>query len=184
MFLEEKYTEPDKTQFLHNVKQVATWSKIEPDWLMALMYHESGFNSKIKNSIGCYGLFQFHPTYHDVGQIKLMTGAEQVLYWYKAYGKPYTGKMKSFYDVCLVNFAPAYLGKPNSFVFPNEIYLANKPFDTNKDGKITISEYKAYLRNKYPSLFSEKYYIEKYAIHFIIAFIVLFGGFYIFTQKK
>lgn len=183
IFLEEKYNRSDKVEFIAAVKDVAQKSNVQPDWLMALMYHESNFNPTVKNSIGCVGLFQFHPAYHNTADILMMTPAQQVYYWLTKYGAPYKYKFKSFYDVCCANFYPAAMGKPDDYVFPDEVYQSNKLFDTNLDGQITMGEYKAYLRKKYPSLFSASYEIKKNALPaFIIAAIL--GVLIIFLYKN
>lgn len=187
IFLEEKYTRPDKIDFINAVKDVASQCNIEPDWLMALMYHESGFDPYITSQFSpfCFGLFQFHPSYHNVAALKLMTPAQQVYYWRDKYGLPFRLKFKSFYDVCCANFYPAAMGKPDSYVFPVEVYLANKIFDTNLDGQITMAEYKAYLRKRYPSLFSVSYQTKKNVLPiFIIAAILGILILFLFNNKK
>ncbi len=188
IFLEEKYTGSDKVEFIAAVKDVSQKSNVQPDWLMALMYHESTFNPQAINQqtgFRCVGLFQFHSAYHNTDAILMMTSAQQVEYWFVKYGAPFKLKFKSFYDVCLANFYPAAMGKPDDYVFPDEVYQVNKLFDTNLDGQITMAEYKAYLRKKYPSLFSASYEVKKNVLPiFIIAAILGLLVLFLYNNKK
>ena len=80
-----------------------------------------------------------------------MSNISQLDYVYK-YFKPYAGHFKSAYDLFAYSFLPLAVGKPDSWTFETSrlsaatIASANKAFDLNKDGKITIAEYKAYLK--------------------------------------
>ena len=51
MLFEEKVTE-NKTAFLSKVKEIGRKLLIEPDWLMAVMYKESGLNHRALHSNG------------------------------------------------------------------------------------------------------------------------------------
>ena len=153
--LENKITE-NKDAFLAKVKTISTAIQIDPSWLMGIMYHESGLNHRIENSIGAVGLIQFMPdTAAGLGTsktaLKAMSNVQQLDYVYK-YFKPSAGRFKSAYDLFAYSFLPLAVGKPDTWVFetsrlPASIIAKQNPgFDINKDGKITIAEYKAYLR--------------------------------------
>ncbi|MCY7282011.1 MAG: DUF2272 domain-containing protein, partial [Cyanobacteria bacterium CAN_BIN43] len=58
---EDKVTE-NKPAFINKVRSISAAFVINPDWLMALMNHESGLNHRIQNSIGATGLIQFMPS--------------------------------------------------------------------------------------------------------------------------
>ncbi len=153
--LENKVKE-NKDAFLAKVKTISTALQIDPSWLMGIMYHESGLNHRIQNSIGAVGLIQFMPdTAAYLGTngpaLKAMSNVAQLDYVYKYY-KPAAGRFKSAYDLFAYSFMPLAVGKPDTWVFetsklPASIIAKQNPgFDINKDGKITIAEYKAYLR--------------------------------------
>ncbi len=82
-----------------------------------------------------------------------MSRVEQLDYVYK-YFKPYAGKIKSIYDLYLVTFFPLAIGKPDDWVFEaknisrSAIAKGNPSFDLNKDGKITIAEFKEAINKK------------------------------------
>lgn len=152
----ETSVKENKAAFLVKVQQIAAALGVNPDWLMAIMYHESGLNSHIKNSIGATGLIQFMPaTAAALGTsgaaLAAMSNVQQLDYVYKYY-KPYAGRLKSAYDLFLVSFLPVALGKPGNWVFATSslpaslIAKQNAIFDTNKDDQITLNEYQAYLK--------------------------------------
>jgi hypothetical protein len=106
------------------------------------------------------GLIQFMPTTAkalgtSTTDLYLMTGTEQLDYVYKYY-LPYKNKLKSYYDLYLVTFFPAAVGKPDDWVFQtskiaaSKVAQANPGIDANKDGKITIAEFKGYLQRTIP----------------------------------
>jgi len=146
----------NKEQFLNKLQGIAIKLSVSPDWLLAIMFHESGMDSRIQNSIGATGLIQFMPATikglgTDSASLVSMSNVEQLDYVYKYY-KPYAGRFKSAYDLFAYSFMPIAVGKPDDWVFETRklpaslIAKQNKIFDLNKDGKITIAEYKAYLK--------------------------------------
>lgn len=156
MLLFEKYVPVNKPEFISKVKEISDKLQISPDWLMAIMYHESGLDSTIQNSIGATGLIQFMPaTANGLGVspdvLKRITNVEQLDYVYKYY-KPFAGRFKSVYDLFAYSFMPIAVGKPDDWVFQCKglsaeiIAKQNKIFDTDKNLEITMKEYKAYIR--------------------------------------
>lgn len=144
--------------FISKVKEVSNRLSINPNWLMQVMKSESGLSPSRQNPIGgATGLIQFMPsTAANLGtttwQLKQMTGVQQLEYVYK-YFKPFKGKIRSYYDLYLVTFFPAAIGKPDSWVFESKnlsassIAKQNPGININKDNKITIAEFKQYLQN-------------------------------------
>ena len=62
LLFEEKVTR-NRATFIAKVKSISAKLLIEPDWLMAVMYKESGINEKAVNpNGGATGLIQFMPT--------------------------------------------------------------------------------------------------------------------------
>lgn len=106
------------------------------------------------------GLIQFMPrTAVSLGtttaDIYNMSGVDQLNYVYKYY-LPYKDKLKSYYDLYLVTFFPAAIGKPDEWVFQtsniaaSKIAQANPGINSNKDKKITIAEFKRYIQRTIP----------------------------------
>jgi hypothetical protein len=116
--------------FLNKVSDVSKNLGINPDWLMLVMYKESGINPKAINpSAGATGLIQFMPsTAKSLGTtttaLRTMSAVNQLDYvqkyfenikkWFK------DTEYNSFYDLYLATFYPASVGKDNSFVFGSE----------------------------------------------------------------
>lgn len=147
----------NKDAFINKVKSISAALQIDPNWLMGIMYHESGLNHRAVNSIGASGLIQFMPATAaylgtSAAALREMSNVAQLDYVYKYY-KPAAGRFKSAYDLFAYSFLPVAVGKPDGWVFETSklpasvIAKQNGIFDLNKDGKITIAEYKAYLRS-------------------------------------
>jgi hypothetical protein len=156
--LYENLVPENKLAFISKVKEIASLLGIEPDWLMLVMKHESGLNSRAYNNMGgATGLIQFMPaTAISLGTTTValynMSNVEQLDWVYK-YFKPYKRYLDSFESLFLVTFFPAALGKADTWVFrtgnmsPQTVVNYNKPFDLNRDGVLTVGEWKQYLRN-------------------------------------
>ena len=154
---EDKITE-NKAAFIAKVRSISAALSIKPDWLMALMNHESGLNHRIPNPRGgATGLIQFMPaTARGLGTtteaLRSMSNVEQLDYVYK-YFAPYRGRIRNYSDLYLITFYPYALGKPDSYVFGSERSLEhakkitsyNKAMDLNKDGVITMVEFKQWI---------------------------------------
>lgn len=156
--LYENFVKENKSSFLNRVKEISKLLDIEPDWLMLVMKHESGLNHRAVNKMGgATGLIQFMPaTAKGMGTTTAalyeMSNVEQLDWVYK-YFKPYKRYLDSFESLFLVTFFPAALGKGEDWIFRTSNLSAqtvvnyNKPFDLNKDGVLTVKEWKQYLRN-------------------------------------
>ena len=165
------YIPGDKAKFNDELNKIAVALKTDPEWHKAVMYMESGFDPKAYNSNGgASGLIQLYPDQKG-GDIKTMAGQKVSLSYIRTlsavdqlpfiylYYKPYAGKMHSIYDLYMINFLPAGLGKPDNFLleFPKyhlsaaTIAKANPAIDLNKDNKIYVGEFKDYIRKKIPA---------------------------------
>jgi len=154
----ENYITENKDLFINRVNEISTILGINPDWLMLDMYHESGLDSSAVNpNGGATGLIQFMPaTAAGLGtstdDLLNMSNVDQLDY-VLAYFKPYAGRIKTAYDIFLIDFFPAALGKPDDYIFHTSnlsaqtIANANKIFDLDGDGQITMAEYKQNLNN-------------------------------------
>ena len=154
----EEYLKTNKQAFLEKVKQISAKLRINPDWLMVVMYAESRLNQAAYNSNGgASGLIQFMPSTAKwlgttTAKLRAMSNVEQLDWVFKYFSSlGATGKMKSVYDLYLVTFFPIALGKPDSWVLESKdlsaykIAVNNKIIDLNKDGKITVGEFKQYV---------------------------------------
>ena len=157
----ENNVSSNRDAFLSKVKSIAAKLFIDPEWLMAVMYLESGINSKAVNSNGgATGLIQFMPsTAQNLGtstaSLYNMTNVQQLDYVYK-YFKPYAGRIYSFPDLYLITFFPVALGKSDSYVLQTKnlsaetIANANPVFDLDKNKQITVGEFKEAIYSRLP----------------------------------
>lgn len=151
-----EYVKNNKEAFLNKVVSISNQLGINPNWLMFVMYWESGLNPAIRNKYsGATGLIQFMPATAtalgtSVSALANMSNVEQLDYVYKYY-RPYAGRMNNLYDVYLVTFFPAALGKADNWVLqtsslsPRIIAEQNPAIDLNKDKQITVGEFKRYV---------------------------------------
>lgn len=155
----EDLVKSNKSEFLSKVKVISAKLGIDPNYLMFVMRWESNLNPAAVNPVGgATGLIQFMPsTARSLGTtadaLRKMNNVEQLDFVYK-YFYPYRGRMRSVYDVYLITFFPAALGKPDSYVFETKSLSAkiiaeqNPGIDLNKDLKITVGEFKQYIDQK------------------------------------
>lgn len=150
------------------IAKVTDWSKrrgYDPNWLMQVMYNESGLNHRIVNSIGAAGLIQFLPsTAKSLGTTTTalvnMSNVQQLDYVFK-YLDNYRSKIYSFIDMYFAVFFPLAIGKPMDWVFKtaniagSTIARQNPSFDLNKDGILTVKEVQQAMLNKVPDAFRE-----------------------------
>ena len=110
------------------------------------------------------GLIQFMPkTAKNLGtstqQLFKMSNVQQLDYVYK-YFLSAKGKLKSFEDLYLYTFYPISVGKPDDYIIGSERGLdyakkivQQNPLDLNKDGHITVAEFKEFVYKKIPKEF-------------------------------
>ncbi|OJW76302.1 transglycosylase SLT domain-containing protein [Spirosoma sp. 48-14] len=159
MILESYYTGSDKASFLAKVQAISGELAIDPAWLMLVMYKESRLKPTAYNAgSGATGLIQFlKSTALKLGTttdaLRAMSGTEQ-LDWVKKYLASWKGRYKSPYDVYLAVFYPAAMGKADSYVIGvkgSQTYNLNAGMDMDRDGKITVSDVKAWFRADLPA---------------------------------
>ena len=156
--------------FSKKLIEIANALVTNPNWLMQVMYTESAAtlspsvrNTKFpfyKNGVldgYATGLIQFIPsTARGLGTttwlLEKMTHLQQLDYVYKYFAKS-KGKLNSYQDVYLMVFFPVASGHGNepNYVFETKnlsrstVAKANPAIDFNKDGMITMAEFKQYL---------------------------------------
>ncbi len=134
-------------EFLKEVKRVSQKYGIKEGDLLGLMASESGLNPKSNNGTHV-GLIQFSADSAKLvgtSQSALlgMSRAQQMKYVDKYFEYWKLPKGANAGQLYATVFAPAYASKdPNKVLYssPSREYSSNKPLDSNKDGKITISE--------------------------------------------
>ncbi len=155
------------------IQQVCTLLGINPAWLMMVMWSESRLNAQsvnkqpgdsdnpqVRAATRATGLIQFMPdTALYLGTttkaLYAMNVIDQFGYVYK-YFKPWTGKIKSYFDLYLVTFFPDAIGKPDDYILQTKklsasaIAKQNPFFDVNKDGKLTVGEIKRRMYESIP----------------------------------
>lgn len=156
-------TDPD---FEATLDAVANVLQTDPNNLMLIFNMESGVNAQAQNKAfpvgGGYatGLIQFTPpTAAQLGTttdaLFQMTATQQLAYVQK-YFTPYIGKIGTFEDLYLVTFFPAALGYPDTQCIGTPsiscaaVAASNPGFDLNKDGQITVGEFKQAIDAKVP----------------------------------
>lgn len=166
-----KVTE-NQAAFEKKMREGSAYLGIDPNDLMVVMEAESGLNSHIQNTAypiqGGYatGLIQFAPnTAIGLGTttdaLKAMSNIDQLDYVFKYYA-PYKGKLKTLEDLYMVNFFPCALGFADDKVIEGcgigagTIAGSNPAFDLNMDNKITVGEFKQYIRSKLPIGYQSK----------------------------
>lgn len=117
-------------------------------------------NPQIRAANRATGLIQFMPaTAMNLGTstkaLYAMNVIDQLGYVYK-YFKPWTGKIKSYFDLYLITFFPDAIGKPDDYILQTKKLTAstiakqNPFFDVNKDGKLTVGEIKRRMYESIP----------------------------------
>lgn len=156
LYIEEVKT--NRKEFENKVIYISNQLRIDPNWLMLVMYSESRLRPWIENSIGATGLIQFMPkTAIGLGTttaaLKKMSNIEQLDYVYK-YFKPKAGKYRSYFDLYLYTFFPIAIGKPDDWILQSKDNKASEVASDNpainkwvKDNIITVGEFRQYIKN-------------------------------------
>lgn len=158
---------------------------INPNWLMIVMYAESGLKL-VTNGVGAYGFIQIMPSTAK-NDLNTSIAYLKTLSWkgYMAFVKEYLANRireakgvtpKSCYELYhLVHYPSAY-GKPKTTVLyrsGSSAYSGNKNLDTNKDATVTIAEIDAFIDAKLPLFYdktqlykaeSGNYYVANYTL--------------------
>lgn len=153
----------DNKQYLENPKLIAIAKDlgVKPFWLWLPIQSESAWKPTAINPLTqSVGLIQFMPqtlAHLGVSHARaLQMGVDGQLDLVHQYFKPAKGKLKTFYDPYIYMFYPAALGKPDKYVIGSErganyaalVAKQNPIFDLNKDGKVTLGEFKRWYAAK------------------------------------
>lgn len=167
LYLMEKasiYLPMPKT-FEVKVRKVAAMLKVQPEWLMAVMYSESRFNAQAENfrGSGAVGLIQFMPaTAREMGTstaaLSRMTHEEQ-LDWVYAYMEGYRKKYGDYKSLCdfylAILYPKARTGDQCYTLYesPSKAYKQNSGLDEDKDGRVTVGDIDRRMKRLYPSAY-------------------------------
>lgn len=148
--------------FVDKTKAIERQMGMPPGTLFSIMYSESGLKHNVFNSIGAGGLIGFLPSTLEAqgytpDDLKNMTALRQLdlvrTFYQKWKDAGILGKAKKPEDFYMLTFYPYAVGKPDSYELGSHngtartVYSANSPLDWNKDGRLTVADFKAYLRN-------------------------------------
>lgn len=156
---------PDNREaFAAKVKQVAANVGASTDALMLVMYFESKLNPGARNPSGtATGLIQFtEDTAKALGTstylLSKMNNVQQLDY-VQRYLMPFKGRLTSLGNTYLAVFYPAAISRPDDYTLKLSPYWveANKIFDTNKDGTISVGEIRGYV-NAYAKNLADKFH--------------------------
>ena len=163
LLFEDKAVSKHGQAFIDKVKEVCSRLGLEPDFLMATIDAECGFDHRAVNPVsGATGLIQFMPaTAADLGTstsaIRGMSAIQQLDYvekYFKGFGS-LVSQISEPAESYLIVFYPYAVGKPDSYVLGSQesprmvalIARQNGIYDLNKDGQITKGEIMEYMRN-------------------------------------
>lgn len=166
----EQYIRENRQAFEARLSDIADKLGINPDWLMAVMYKESGIWAQAVNRhSGAVGLIQFMPkTAEGLGTsadaLLNMTNVEQLHYVY-LYFRPYARKIRSYRDAYLAVFFPVAIDKPDNWVLQaknldaDTVARWNPGVDLNDNMEITVGEFERYALGGFPTSIYE--YLKK-----------------------
>ncbi len=149
---EASYYVSDIPIFEEKVKDISRKLEIPPDWLMTVMYCESGFDAAIlnKKGSGAVGLIQFMPaTATEMGtstaNLQRLTPTGQLDYVFQYLDKVKTkyGKFNSLADLYLAILFPKAINRDDCFILyakPSAAYKQNSGLDENQDGSVTVGD--------------------------------------------
>jgi hypothetical protein len=166
-----KVSEEDTKAFLIKLNEISKkYEGTTPEDFLTLFIKENGLKDGVllldqksnatTDSKGgrARGLIQFVPsTAKGLGLNQELTATmkpvEQLDFVDKYY-EPYKDSIKDYESLYLSTFYPAALGADDNFVIgegEQTAYTSNKGVDVNKDGKITVGDFKKYAANTKPA---------------------------------
>lgn len=159
----EELIKDNKATFIAKVVSVASFLGVQPEWLMFLMWFETGhtLDPAVRNKVsGATGLIQFMPsTARFLGttcdKLAAMTNVRQMDFVRKHLGI-FKGRYKTWVDLYCGIFWPAAVGKPDTYrITPDIVAKQNPLFDINKDGDIEKAEIRAALLKQIPAQYQQ-----------------------------
>src|SRR6266403_355412 len=143
-------------EFIAKLYEISKKLQIKANWLSYVIKKESSFSPTIVNKYsGASGLLQFIPSTArglntSVEEIRKMPALNQLDLIFKYFEK-YTGKIHSVEDLYMITFYPIGLGKDDDDALGGKKVAQQNPgVDLNKDGQITVGEFKDYVKKDIP----------------------------------
>lgn len=142
-------------QIKEPIQILAKRFRVDPNWIYKIISIESGFIPNIVNSLGASGLWQLMPdtaAWLGVGPLSSYTPAKQIEILGKYWDKWKFTTFNSETDIYLSLLFPIAVNKPDSFVLESSeltaaaVAKANKLFDLDKSGSVTVGEIKKYIK--------------------------------------
>lgn len=152
-------------QFAAAVRRLADRLQVAPEWLMAVMYAESGFDPGVENhrGSGAIGLIQFMPaTARELSvrpeALQQMTAIEQLGYvadYFETVQQRY-GPYRDLTDLYLAVLYPKARGQSpcyRLYARPSLAYRQNAGLDENQDGIVTVHDVDRRLLRLFPQAY-------------------------------
>lgn len=184
-----------RSKAIAKVIQIAKRFNFDPNALMIVIYKESRWNPKAKNSIGAVGLIQWLPStarnVHGVSTdyILSLDILQQLEIVELYYAQPHLSKVKykDYFDVYFAVFNPVLIGKPDNYVFAKKgttIYSSNIGLDVDKDGVISVANVKNWFKKDVPDweVLYEQFIAPQTKYLWLILFILAVAGVIYFTK--
>ena len=98
-------------------------------------------------------------------------------------------QIKDYDDLYLLVFFPKAIGKPDDWQFPGYIYSQNAGVDMDGDGKITVADFKGFIRKKVPAMYLPEFTARfrwlspRYIIFAVLVIGVGVGAFFLWRSK-
>jgi hypothetical protein len=149
-FMFDKYKADDKEAFYYTIRSVASMLEVPHEWLIFMLWEESRFNIKAKNPVAsATGIGQMtKAACKQAGVNYEMYKTGDVHYQLLSVGKYLKLKkdgFKSYGELYLYLYLPAYINKPNNFKIPQKYLDLNPGYAKYK----TIGEFKAGVTEKF-----------------------------------
>lgn len=158
---------PAPAPFIGGVYAAADRLGVPADWLMAVIYAESGFRAEVVNRAGsgARGLIQFMPaSAAEVGldwQLLPSLPAHAQLPYVEAYFAMVAdryGPYQSLTDFYLAVLYPRARGQGPGYELyakPSRAYRQNAGLDENRDGRVQVLDVEIRLRRMFPRLYGD-----------------------------
>lgn len=155
----------DTEAFEAKVRDIAEMLQVAPEWLMAVMYSESKFDSSVRNfkGSGATGLIQFmagtaqelNVSLDHLANMNPVHQLEYVYLYLDTVRKRY-GAYSSLTDLYLAVLYPKARGEEYCYTMyarPTQQYNQNSGLDENKDGRVTVSDIERRMKRLYPTAY-------------------------------
>lgn len=155
----------DSEAFANKVREISEMLGVPPEWTMAVMYAESGFDPSILNrkGSGATGLIQFMPSTAlelnvSVERLKRMTALQQLeyVYLYMQNVRDRYGEYETLADFYLAILYPKARRQDYCYTLyatPSQSYKQNSGLDEDKDGRVTVSDIDKHMKRLYPTAY-------------------------------